>query len=92
MSSDDPEDWFATLDDVKRWSKDDPGDFIASLIHEITSCQVVLEGYTKIIFDHVDISELEREEDISIKDPITRNLARLQYLIEFMHEYRKTLD
>lgn len=98
MSEDDidvgyaPDDWFATLEGVKRFSKDDPGNFIAAIMHEIAGCRVVIELYSKIIFEHVDMAELEKQKGIPIQNAIERYVARLQHLVNFMHEYRKTLD
>lgn len=85
-----PEDWFASLDDVKRWSKDDPGDFIAAIMHEIAGCRVVIEGYSKFIFEYGDLTALD-EKGIDAQGSIQRSLARLEHLLNFMHEYRKTL-
>jgi hypothetical protein len=86
-----PDEKLYTVEAFDFWKNEDPGAFIAAIKSEIASRTTILEIYSKILFERIDLSEVEKETGLDTKRAIIRAVQALKAIVPLMQAYRYTL-
>jgi hypothetical protein len=83
------EEWYITLEDAMDHASH-PGQVVAALLHEVAGCHSVIKAYSKLLFENVNIDEIEQRTGITLQASIVQSCDRLRNLGTVMHGYRRT--